>query len=61
MRARMPLGGTAAEAQARRSAYYDYVGSGGAPKIAIIQDLDPVPGFNAQRLAAATIKSGEIH
>ncbi len=47
MRARMPHGATAAEARARRGAYYDYVGSGDAPKIAIIQDLDPVPGFGA--------------
>ena len=47
MRARMPHGGSAAEALARRAAYYDYVDSGDVPKIAIIQDLDPVPGFGA--------------
>ena len=47
MRARMPRGGAATKARARRNAYYDYVGSGNAPKIAIIQDLDPVPGFGA--------------
>lgn len=47
MRARMPHGVAPAEARARRNAYYDYVGGGDAPKIAIIQDLDPAPGFGA--------------
>ena len=47
MRARMPRGGTAAEKRERRQAYYDYVDSGDGPKIALIQDLDPIPGFGA--------------
>lgn len=47
LRARMPHGDNAAEAHAKRTAYYDYVDSGDVPKIAIIQDLDPVPGFGA--------------
>lgn len=47
MRARTPHGGTAAQAHAKRNAYYEYVDSGDAPKIAVIQDLDPVPGFGA--------------
>lgn len=47
MRARTPHSDTRAEALARRNAYYDYVDRGDAPKIAVIQDLDPVPGFGA--------------
>ncbi|HEY0327800.1 MAG TPA: RraA family protein [Rhodopseudomonas sp.] len=37
-----------AEQQARRLAYYDYVGSGQGPRISVIQDLDgPDSGFGA--------------
>jgi regulator of RNase E activity RraA len=36
-----------AELKARRLAYYDYVASGPGPTIAVIQDLDPEPGYGA--------------
>jgi regulator of RNase E activity RraA len=36
-----------AELKARRLAYYEYVSSGPGPTIAVIQDLDPEPGFGA--------------
>ncbi|MGO3934581.1 RraA family protein [Rhodopseudomonas pseudopalustris] len=38
----------AAEQQARRMAYYEYVGSGHGPRISVIQDIDgPDAGFGA--------------
>jgi regulator of RNase E activity RraA len=38
----------AAEQQARRMSYYEYVGSGDAPRISVIQDIDgPDAGFGA--------------
>jgi regulator of RNase E activity RraA len=38
----------AAEAQARRTAYYEYVGTGHGPRISVIQDIDgPDVGYGA--------------
>ena len=33
--------------RSRRAAYYEYVASPPGPTIAVVQDLDPVPGFGA--------------
>ncbi len=35
------------ELRAKRAAYYEYVAAGPRPTIALIQDLDPRPGFGA--------------
>ena len=40
-----PLSGEAVKAQ--RSAYYEYVAAPPGPTVAVIQDLDPNPGFGA--------------
>ena len=42
-----PSGLTPEETRQRRAAYYDYVAADAGPGIAVIQDLDPVPGFGA--------------
>ena len=35
------------EAKAQRFAYFDYIASGPGPRIMVLQDLDPAPGFGA--------------
>jgi len=47
IRAAEPPRETAAEMAAKRTAYYEYVAAGPMPTIAVIQDLDPVPGIGA--------------
>ncbi|MBI5131119.1 MAG: RraA family protein [Rhodopseudomonas palustris] len=48
IRATVGSGLPAAEQQARRMAYYEYVGSGHGPRISVIQDIDgPDAGFGA--------------
>jgi regulator of RNase E activity RraA len=48
IRATAASGLPAAEQQARRVAYYDYVGTGHGPRISVIQDIDgPEAGFGA--------------
>lgn len=48
IRATVASGLPAQEQRARRMAYYDYVGSGHGPRIAVIQDIDgPDAGFGA--------------
>lgn len=46
-RARDPSGRPPAEARRARIAYYEYVAAGPLPRIAVIQDLDPEPGYGA--------------
>ncbi len=38
---------SAAQLRARRAEYYEYVAAPPGPTIAVIQDLDPLPGFGA--------------
>jgi regulator of RNase E activity RraA len=47
IRASHPNPRPAAEAKAQRFAYFDYVTGGPAPRIMVLQDLDPSPGFGA--------------
>jgi regulator of RNase E activity RraA len=47
IRASQPNSRPAAEAKAQRFAYFDYVTEGPAPRIMVLQDLDPAPGFGA--------------
>ncbi|WP_322516568.1 RraA family protein [Rhodopseudomonas palustris] len=48
IRATVASGLPAAEQQAQRMAYYEYVGSGHGPRISVIQDIDgPDAGFGA--------------
>lgn len=48
IRAAAASGHSAAETQARRLAYYEYVGTGAGPRISVIQDLDgEAAGFGA--------------
>jgi regulator of RNase E activity RraA len=47
IRAREPSRRPAAGMRAQRLAYYEYVASGPGPTIAVIQDLDPEPGYGA--------------
>ncbi|MCB1413913.1 MAG: RraA family protein [Xanthobacteraceae bacterium] len=48
IRATAASGRPAAEQQAQRMAYYDYVGTGAGPRISVIQDIDgPEAGFGA--------------
>ncbi len=47
IRARTPPPGTAAEVRDLRIAYYRYVEQAPRPTIAVLQDLDPKPGFGA--------------
>lgn len=47
IRAVHPSALPAAEQRRQRTAYYEYVAAGDGPKIAVIQDLDPRPGFGA--------------
>ena len=47
IRAAGPPRETAAEMVAKRTAYYEYVAAGPMPTIAVIQDLDPIPGIGA--------------
>jgi regulator of RNase E activity RraA len=47
IRAMHPNPRPAAEAKAQRFAYFDYVSQGPAPRIMVLQDLDPAPGFGA--------------
>jgi len=47
IRAAEPPKETDAEMAAKRTAYYEYVAASPAPTIAVIQDLDPVPGIGA--------------
>lgn len=47
IRARTPASGSAAEGRDLRIAYYRYIEAQLRPTIAVIQDLDPVPGFGA--------------
>jgi regulator of RNase E activity RraA len=46
-RAMQPPQRPKAELRAQRFAYFDYVASGPAPRILVIQDLDSQPGFGA--------------
>lgn len=47
IRASQPNSKPAAEAKAQRFAYFDYVAGGPGPRIMVLQDLDPSPGFGA--------------
>ncbi len=47
IRACQPSRLPAAEAKARRLAYYEYVAKEPSPTVVVIQDLDPMPGFGA--------------
>ncbi|HKI97712.1 MAG TPA: RraA family protein [bacterium] len=47
IRAMHPNPKPAAEAKAQRFAYFDYVVGGPGPRIMVLQDLDPSPGFGA--------------
>lgn len=47
IRAITPPPGDAAAARAMRAAYYTYVSEGARPGIAVLQDLDPNPGYGA--------------
>jgi regulator of RNase E activity RraA len=47
IRAMHPNPRPAAEAKAQRFAYFDYVSEMPAPRIMVLQDLDPAPGFGA--------------
>src|SRR5271168_2407818 len=56
---------SAAEQQARRLAYYEYVGTGHGPRINVIQDIDGADaGFGAfcgeVRVAGMTVRSGDL-
>lgn len=46
-RSAQPSTRPAAEVQAQRAAYYEYVEAGDRPTISVLQDLDPAPGFGA--------------
>ncbi len=47
IRAVAPPAATPAEQRASRAAYYEYVAAGPGPSVAVLQDLDPRPGFGA--------------
>ncbi len=47
IRSSQPNARPGAEAKAHRFAYFDYVAAGPAPRIMVIQDLDPAPAFGA--------------
>ena len=47
IRATHPNPRPSAEAKAQRFAYFDYVSQGPGPRIMVLQDLDPSPGFGA--------------
>jgi regulator of RNase E activity RraA len=47
IRALMPSKLSPADQRAQRAAYYEYVAAGPGPGVAVIQDLDPRPGFGA--------------
>jgi regulator of RNase E activity RraA len=47
IRASQPNPKPGAEAKAQRFAYFDYIVEGPGPRIMVLQDLDPAPGFGA--------------
>ncbi len=47
IRAILPSPKAKADARAQRFAYFDYVATGPAPRIVVIQDIDAQPGFGA--------------